>query len=209
MPPEREGIDWAAMHARIKVAMDGLARGFEPGADEVRRRLHERAERLARAAEAPAADEDEIRILEFRIGGRPHAVDSRLVREVCAPVAPTRVPQAPAWAAGVVHLRGEILTVLDFAALLGQGDGAAADGPLMVLQEGNRSIGLPVDEIHGLRDVTRASLDPVPAAGQGGRRFALGVTGDGTLVLDAVAFFEDGALTGTADGSAGTRGNAR
>lgn len=201
-------IDWQAMHARVRAAMEGLERGFEPDKGEVDRRLRERAERLARAGEAPAAPRDEIRILEFDIGGRRHAVDSRMVREVTASLAPTRVPQAPAWAAGVVHLRGEIVTVLDFSTLTGFAGMAPDDGPLVVLQEGGRVLALASSAVHGLHPVARSALDPVPATVHGHRRFYLGVTEQGALVLDAGAFFEDGALTGTgADGSAGTRGS--
>lgn len=200
-------IDWAAMHERIQAAMEGLERGFEPDAAEVDRRLRERAERLARAATAPPAAADEIRILEFEIAGRLLAVDSRYVREVTADLAPTQVPHAPAWALGVVHLRGEMLTVLDFQALIGTGK-SDGDGHLVVLQNRGRSIGLITDCIRGLRTVSRGRLDPVPATVHGHRRFYLGVSEQDTLVLDAGQFFEDGALTGiAADGSAGTRGS--
>lgn len=203
------GIDWAAMHARIRAAQEGLERGFEPDQGEVDRRLRERAERLARASQAPAAPRDEIRILEFDIGGRRHAVDSRLVREVAASLPPTRVPQAPAWAAGVVHLRGEIATVLDFSTLTGFAGVEPDDGPLVVLHQGGRVLALATSAVQGLRPVARSSLDPVPATVHGHRRFYLGVTEQGALVLDAGAFFEDGALTGMvlADGSAGTQGS--
>ncbi|MBP7334462.1 chemotaxis protein CheW [Niveispirillum sp.] len=206
--PDRD-IDWNAMHARIRAAMDGLERGFEPDQAEVDRRLRERAERLARATQAPAVPRDEIRILEFDIGGRRHAVDSRLVREVTPSPPPTRVPQAPAWAAGVVHLRGEIVTVLDFSALTGCAGAEPDDGPLVVLHQGGRVLALASSAVQGLHPVARSSLDPVPATVHGHRRFYLGVTEQGALVLDAGAFFEDGALTGivAADGSAGTRGN--
>lgn len=200
-------IDWATMHERIRVAMDGLERGFEPDATEVDRRLRERAERLARAATAPPAASDEIRILEFEIAGKKLAVDSRYVREVTTDLAPTPVPHAPAWALGVVHLRGEMLTVLDFQALTGAGRGNG-DGHLVVLQHRGRAIGLITDMILGLRAVSRGQLDPVPATVHGHRRFYLGVSEQDTLVLDAGQFFEDGALTGmAADGSAGTRGS--
>lgn len=201
-------IDWAALHERIRVATEGLERGFEPDAAEVERRLAERAERLARATTAPPAASDEIRILEFEIAGQPLAVDSRYVREVTTDLAPTPVPHAPAWALGVVHLRGEMLTVLDFQALTGAGRGNG-DGHLVVLQHRGRAIGLITDAILGLRTVSRGRLDPVPAAVHGNRRFYLGVSEQDTLVLDAGQFFEDGALTGiAADGSAGTRGSA-
>lgn len=205
--PDRD-IDWAAMHARIRAAAEGLERGFEPDPAEVDRRLRERAARLARASEAPARPQDELRILEFEIAGRLHAVDSRLVREVTGGMAPTQVPQAPPWAAGVVHLRGEILTVLDFTSLTASRPAEPDGGPLVVLQHRGRAIGLATGAIHGLRAVARSALDPVPATVQGQRRFYLGVTEQDALVLDAGAFFEDGALAGTgADGSAGTRGN--
>lgn len=208
---EEGEIDWAAMHARIRAAVEGLERGFEPDAAEVQRRLRERAERLARVDDTDLGAKDDSRLLEFEMNGRRHAVESRYVREVCAGVKPTRVPQAPGWATGVLHLRGEILTVLDFQALVGAGRGAeAGEGPLLILHGQGRAIAMATDRIHGLRAVARASLDPVPGTVQGNRRYYLGVTEQDALVLDAGVFFDDGVLAGTgADGSTGTRGSGR
>lgn len=201
------GVDWAALHARVRAAMAGLAAGFEPDAAEVERRLRDRAARLARPADRADAAHD-LHLLTFTLGGQALAVDSALVREVCADLVPTPVPHVPAWVAGVVHLRGEMLTIADFHALAG-GAGAGDTGgdrvgdQVLVLHRDDRALGLAVDGIGGLMPVTRAGLGAVPATVHGGRRYYLGVADDGTLVLDGTAFFDEGGLPGLQGRGAG------
>lgn len=201
-----DGIDWSAMHARVRAAMDGMRAGFEPDAAEIDRRLRERAARLARPEQA-AAIADDLRLLGFTLAGCAHAVDSALVREICAGLVPTPVPNVPAWVAGIVYLRGEMLTVADFRALTGGGGASeAGEGMVLVLNQGDRALGLAVDAIGGLRAVGRDSLGPVPATVHGGRRYYLGVADDGALVLDGTAFFDDGGLPGLEGRGAGAEG---
>ena len=204
-----ETVDWAALHERVRQAEEGLRRGFEPDAAEVEQRLQERARRLAQVSQSFDAPDDEISLLEFQIAGRRMAVDSRHVREVMAEATPTPVPQAPHWVLGLVHIRGEMLTVLDFQALTGTGsrDGG---GLLLVLAHRGRTLGLMTDAILGLHKASRGALDAVPAQVRGHRRFYLGVSRQDVLVLDGEQFFEDGALMGAgAEGSAVTQGVAR
>ena len=50
-------------------------------------------------------------------------IDTRQIREVLGATAPQRVPLAPAYIAGVVPYRGEVLTTVSLRALLGLEDG--------------------------------------------------------------------------------------
>lgn len=201
-----EGIDWTALHERVRRAEEGLRRQFEPDAAEVEQRLRDRARRLAQTQQAPAGADDEISLLEFDIAGRRLAVDSRYVREVTTGIVPTPMPLAPPWLLGLVYLRGEILTILDFQALTGTGT-SGSDGHLLVLAHRGRAVGLMTDVIHGLRAVSRRTLDPVPGKG----RFYLGISPQDALVLDGESLFEDDALTGIQAGGPAvvTQGVAR
>jgi chemotaxis signal transduction protein len=60
------------------------------------------------------------------VGADRYAVATRLVREVAADLRPTVLPTAPAWVIGVVNLRGEVVPLLDTAAMLGLGPMAGA-----------------------------------------------------------------------------------
>ncbi len=201
-----DGIDWAVLHARVRAAMEGMEAGFEPDAAEVERRLRERAARLARPIGA-VADTHDLSLLTFTLDGQPLALDSGLVREVCAGLVPTPVPNVPSWVAGVVHLRGEMLAVIDFRALAGGTPGGdAGDGQVIVLHRDDRALGLAVDVINGLKPAARAGLGAVPGTVHAGRRYYLGVTDDGALVLDGTAFFDEGGLPGLQVRAVGAEG---
>lgn len=57
--------------------------------------------------------------LEFLAGGRRYACDLLWVKEILRNPATAPVRQAPSYVAGVVHLRGQILTALDLETRLG------------------------------------------------------------------------------------------
>lgn len=79
----------------------------------------------AAAADDPAAVEaalrevPEIRLVSFRAGGQEFAVPICQVQEVIRAVAPTRIPAAPAYLAGMMNLRGRVTPLIDTATLLG------------------------------------------------------------------------------------------
>jgi len=201
------GIDWAGLHSRLAAAMQGLERGFEPDAAEVARRLRLRAERLAQATLAPAVITDRLRLLHFTLDGQDYALDSALVREVCGDLYPTPVPNVPAWVSGIVYLRGEILAVVDFTCLTGHRSASVSEaGPVVILHQQGRSLGLAVEAIAGLSDVARDSLGAVPTTVQGNRRYYLGMTEQGQPVLDGIALFENDGLPGLTGPEAGAEG---
>ena len=90
-----------------------------------KRRLIPQEELAARAAELarpPAAEDDRgtrSGLVLLRLGREWFGVPARLVREVIGAPAVTRVPAVPDFVAGILNLRGELVGVLDPAALLG------------------------------------------------------------------------------------------
>jgi chemotaxis signal transduction protein len=92
------------------------------------------------------------------------------VREVVRPLGLKAVPGAPAIQAGIVNVRGAIVTVLDLQALR-TGERAVTPGSIVLLEHGARPIGLTVDTVQDVRVATPDQPD---------------VPSDAT-VLDAVA----------------------
>ena len=70
---------------------------------------------------------------------------------------------APAFVAGVVPYRGDVLTAVSFRALLGLADGAKP-GCVLVLEdeEGQERFGLVVDAVGGVVTVNRSMLEVNP-----------------------------------------------
>lgn len=63
-----------------------------------------------------------MRALLIPAGEDLYAVDTERVREVVAGPEPTVLPSAPRWVLGVINVRGEIVPLLDTAAMLGVGN---------------------------------------------------------------------------------------
>jgi chemotaxis signal transduction protein len=94
------------------------------------------------------------------------------VREVipCPPLTP--VPGTPDWLPGVANVRGDIVTVLDPAVVLGQPTATTGRRHLIVVrQEDDAVVGLTVGEVIGLRRLTVDDDRPADAGA-----FVAGVT---------------------------------
>lgn len=112
------------------------------------------------ASDAFDSDEDQRpQWLVVTSGGEAFGIPVEQVREVVRPLGLNSVPGAPAIQAGMVNVRGAIVTVLDLRALR-TGERAVTPGSIVLLQHGARSIGLTVDSV---QDVRVASADQ-PAA---------------------------------------------
>ncbi len=85
------------------------------------------------------------------LGGEQFAIDVRCLREVMVVGKPTAVPGAPSFVRGVANLRGEVLALLDIAAVLGLP--ACRVGPsskALVLEPASSQVAIVVDDVVGL-----------------------------------------------------------
>jgi purine-binding chemotaxis protein CheW len=81
------------------------------------------------------------------------------VREVVRPVGVRPVPGAPVIQAGIVNVRGAIVTVLDLQALR-TGVRAVTPGSIVLLSYGSRMLGLAVDAVHDVRVMDDEAVAP-------------------------------------------------
>jgi purine-binding chemotaxis protein CheW len=109
------------------------------------------------------ADSDPVRLVVFRLGPLVCAVYATAVREIIPAGRSTRIPGASASVAGLVNLRGTLLTVLDARLAVGVADNGTAAESILVMEQGERTFGLAVDEVLDLVEVTAEAL----AAGEG------------------------------------------
>lgn len=138
----------------------------------------------------------------FHLRGRAYALPAAAVEQVAAAPAPVPVPTAPAHVAGVVHLRGRILTVIDLAAALGLDEGGASGGPhrrLIVVAAWPHPWAFVADATVGVRAVTGATTDEDDA---GPVRSHAVLDGDAVTVLDLDALVGDLTAAGADPGSA-------
>ena len=160
----------------------------DPRTEELLRR---RAEQLA----TRAADEQggqSVEVIVCRLGGERYAVETRFLRAVQWTSGATPVPSTPSYVLGLVSIRGEIITLLELAAMLGLPATASADGPgprpaLLVGLPGVRA-GLVVDEVLGVEQLRLDNLEPALS----GREFARGVAPGPIVLLDLELLLKSG-----------------
>jgi purine-binding chemotaxis protein CheW len=93
------------------------------------------------------------------------------VQEVIRYQETTRVPLAPPEVAGLINLRGQIVTAIDLRRRLGLGARPAEDAPLnVVVRADDGAVSLLVDEIGDVLKVPETLFEPPPATLKGPAR---------------------------------------
>ncbi|HEX9393602.1 MAG TPA: chemotaxis protein CheW [Gemmatimonadales bacterium] len=108
------------------------------------------------------SDAAAVRLLVFRVGSLACAAEVESVREILPRLAVTRIPGAPPVVAGLVNVRGQIVTVVEGWRALHQAAPQESDagGTTMLLQVGGgRVLGFTVDEVLDLLAVPDAALE--------------------------------------------------
>jgi purine-binding chemotaxis protein CheW len=112
------------------------------------------------------SDTGAVRLLLFRVGGLVCAAEAERVREIVPWFEPTRIPGAPPVVAGVVNVRGTLVTVVEGWRALRQPEPAADGGGrgsgttvLLEVGGGKKVLGFTVDEVVDLVSVGGETLD--------------------------------------------------
>jgi purine-binding chemotaxis protein CheW len=103
------------------------------------------------------ADLSGVRLLVFRVAELACAAEASTVREILSARQATRIPGAPDAVAGLINVRGTLVTVVNGRRALGHG-GSAGAGPIVLLDVGARTVGFQVDEVIDLLAVPRGDL---------------------------------------------------
>lgn len=98
-------------------------------------------------------DSGGLRYVFFRLGDTLCAAPVSAVREVIPAGPITRIPGAGETVAGLVNLRGTLLTVVDGRTAIGVRDGQPPES-ILVLVRAERAFGLVIDEIIDLADLS-------------------------------------------------------
>ncbi|HLM45323.1 MAG TPA: chemotaxis protein CheW [Myxococcaceae bacterium] len=102
-----------------------------------------------------------MRHVIFRVEKERYGLPLAAVKEVVVPPERfTRVPRAPAAVAGVMNLRGRVVTVVELRQLLGLPDGSMPPGRVVLLERGRKDLGLLVTDVEGIEAVERVTTAP-------------------------------------------------
>ncbi|MGZ4455723.1 MAG: chemotaxis protein CheW [Nocardioides sp.] len=116
------------------------------------------------------------RFVTFTLCGRTYGVDVDAVQEVLRGQPRTRVPLSPDAIAGLINLRGQVLTALDLRAELELPERSPDEEPmLVVVRVDGEPVALLVDAIGAVVDVDDDQYEPPPDTLTGsGRDLILG-----------------------------------
>jgi purine-binding chemotaxis protein CheW len=153
--------------------------------------LEARARALAVAL--PAAVGASVEVLEFMLADERHAIESVWVREVVPLRELTVLPGTPAFVLGVIHLRGEILSMLDIGKFFGLARKGLTDlDKAIVLDDGKMRFGILADRIVGSRSIPVSEVQPpLPTLSVIRPDYLLGVTRERGVILDGRKLLAD------------------
>jgi purine-binding chemotaxis protein CheW len=187
------GIDWHAIHTRLRNAQNALAQRASPGAEEAKRILRARARALAGEANAQHEPQDAIEVIEFLVAEETYAIETPYLREVYPLKELTPLPGTPPFVLGVVNIRGQIYSVIDIKRFFDLPDKSLTDlNKLVVIGDAAMSFGVLADRIVGTRRILRSELQAsLPTLTGIREQYLKGVTGDRLVVLDAERLLSD------------------
>ena len=130
---------------------------------------------------APASAITALReFLAFKLGPEEYGIDILRVQEIRSYEEPTRIAHAPAFVKGVVNLRGVIVPVVDLRLKFNLEEvGYDSFTVVIVLNIGNRVIGMVVDAVSDVITLTPEQLRPVP-------EFNSAIASDHLLAIGAI-----------------------
>lgn len=100
-------------------------------------------------------------LVVFRLSGGTYGIELEAVREIIPFRGATRLPGAPSCVAGLVNVRGSIVTVIDLGAQLGNASSARERSSVMLIEHGGKLVGAAVDEVLDVRRTADVELDDV------------------------------------------------
>jgi purine-binding chemotaxis protein CheW len=113
--------------------------------------------------QASLSGRDHLEFLAFKLGQEEYGIDILKVQEIRGYEAPTRMVNAPASVLGVLNLRGVIVPVLDLRLKFNMAYTAYDSQTVtIVLNVGNRVIGMVVDAVSDVVALQREEIKPAP-----------------------------------------------
>ena len=102
-------------------------------------------------------------LISFRVGDQEYCVNIMAVREIRGWSPATSLPQSPSYMRGVINLRGAVLPIMDLASRIGMPMvEPTVRSVFIVVQAGDRTVGLLVDAVSDILSITDDLVQPTP-----------------------------------------------
>ena len=108
--------------------------------------------------------------LTFRLQGEEYGLEILKVREIIGLMDITSVPQTPEYVAGVINLRGKVIPVVDLRLKFGMPHEEFTEETCVIVvemasQDGETLVGVIVDAVSEVLDVSGTDIEPAPEFG--------------------------------------------
>ncbi|TCT23242.1 chemotaxis protein CheW [Thermomonas haemolytica] len=114
--------------------------------------------------------------LTFTLGQEEYGVDILKVQEIRGYDAVTRLPDAPDYIKGVINLRGTIVPIIDMRVKFRLDAKVDATTVMIVLNVADRVVGMVVDSVSDVVQLSGEQIRPMPDVGTGiDRRYLTGI----------------------------------
>lgn len=109
------------------------------------------------------SESNDLQVVIFSLGGEEYCVDISSVREIIRMVDITRIPKLPGFIEGVINLRGQITTVIDFRKRFEMETTVDDTNRIVIVDLKGESIGIIVDAVYEVKTVSIGQIDDVPS----------------------------------------------
>lgn len=104
--------------------------------------------------------------LTFALGEEDYGLEILAVREIIGLMEITPVPKTPSYVQGVINLRGKVISVIDLRSKFGMPTiEYTSETCIIVVQMQNIHIGVIIDRVKEVLDITRDQIEPSPNFG--------------------------------------------
>ncbi|MGE0680210.1 MAG: chemotaxis protein CheW [Candidatus Binatia bacterium] len=186
-------IDWQAIHRRMDLVRIALEQGFTLTVEDKKKILRARAKALAHEPEASQEGREQLEVVEFCLAYERYAIELSYVREVYPLKELTLLPDTPAFLAGIINVRGQIVSVVDLKKFFTLPEKGLTDlNKVIIVNNGHIEFGLLVDAVAGVRRIPVLEVQPpLPTLTGIHREYLRGVTSRHLVILDAAKILAD------------------
>jgi len=111
-------------------------------------------------------DAQKGKFLTFHLANEDYGIEIRFVTEIIGIQKITEVPEMPDYVKGVINLRGKVIPVMDVRRRFRLPPREYDDRTcIIVVDVGSRAVGLVVDKVNEVADISDSQIEPAPRAG--------------------------------------------
>jgi purine-binding chemotaxis protein CheW len=177
----------------LRLEIAGAHAGRELTPDEKQGILRKRAKVLAKQLEPDQDAGANLDILEFRLAFETYAIEMRWVAETYPLKELTPLPCTPPFVAGIINVRGRIMSVIDIRKFFDLPEKGLTDlNKVIIMHDEGMEFGILADELLGTRSIPLAEVQPpLPTLTGIREEYLKGLTRERTAILDGARLLAD------------------